>query len=101
VRRDWSASGSLDDFFARSPTGTDWLDVAELIRSTETVLASGWSTRIRCRAGAGRVTQLGDAAHPMVPRGSNGAGRRSSTRLLADCPRRAVGAEALPRTTHS
>jgi 2-polyprenyl-6-methoxyphenol hydroxylase-like FAD-dependent oxidoreductase len=25
--------------------------------------------------GAGRVTLLGDAAHPMVPRGSNGAGQ--------------------------
>ena len=35
-----------------------------------------WSTRTRWpRWSFGRVTLLGDAAHPMVPRGSNGAGQ--------------------------
>ena len=34
----------------------------------------------------GRVTLLGDAAHPMVPRGSNGAGQAIiDARVLADC----------------
>ena len=34
----------------------------------------------------GRVTLLGDAAHPMVPRGSNGAGQAIlDARALADC----------------
>jgi 2-polyprenyl-6-methoxyphenol hydroxylase-like FAD-dependent oxidoreductase len=34
----------------------------------------------------GRVTLLGDAAHPMVPRGSNGAGQAIlDARSLADC----------------
>ncbi len=33
----------------------------------------------------GRVTLLGDAAHPMVPRGSNGAGQAIlDARCLAD-----------------
>src|SRR5262249_54054184 len=34
----------------------------------------------------GRVTLLGDAAHPMVPRGSNGAGQAIlDAEALADC----------------
>jgi 2-polyprenyl-6-methoxyphenol hydroxylase-like FAD-dependent oxidoreductase len=34
----------------------------------------------------GRVTLLGDAAHPMVPRGSNGAGQAIlDARVLAEC----------------
>jgi 2-polyprenyl-6-methoxyphenol hydroxylase-like FAD-dependent oxidoreductase len=34
----------------------------------------------------GRVTLLGDAAHPMVPRGSNGAGQAIlDARALAEC----------------
>src|SRR5437879_767302 len=36
----------------------------------------------------GRVTVLGDAAHPMVPRGSNGAGQAIlDVRALVDCLR--------------
>ena len=36
----------------------------------------------------GRVTLLGDAAHPMVPRGSNGAGQAIlDARALAECLR--------------
>ena len=77
VRRDWMAKGALDDFL---PTfahwNFDWLDVAALIRKTDSVLAypmvdqdplPRWSFE--------RVTLLGDAAHPMYPRGSNGAGQ--------------------------
>jgi 2-polyprenyl-6-methoxyphenol hydroxylase-like FAD-dependent oxidoreductase len=43
------------------------------------------------------VTLLGDAAHPMVPRGSNGAGQAIlDARALADClARRANPVEAL------
>jgi len=45
----------------------------------------------------GRLTLLGDAAHPMVPRGSNGAGQAIlDARALADClSRRADPVEAL------
>jgi 2-polyprenyl-6-methoxyphenol hydroxylase-like FAD-dependent oxidoreductase len=37
----------------------------------------------------GRITLLGDAAHPMVPRGSNGAGQAIlDARVLAECLRK-------------
>ena len=64
----------------------DWLDVPAMIRATETILEYPmidqdplpWWTD-------GRVTLLGDAAHPMLPRGSNGAGQAIlDARKLAD-----------------
>ena len=43
----------------------------------------------------GRVTLLGDAAHPMYPRGSNGAGQAIlDARALAGCLRREADAPA-------
>ena len=46
--------------------------------------------------GFGRLTLLGDAAHPMVPRGSNGAGQAIlDTNRLAHCL--AQGGDALKR----
>ena len=58
----------------------------------------------------GRVTLLGDAAHPMVPRGSNGAGQAIlDARVLAaelsskDDPREALAAyeaQRLPATSN-
>jgi 2-polyprenyl-6-methoxyphenol hydroxylase-like FAD-dependent oxidoreductase len=75
--RDWNRRGRLEDFIgAYADWHFDWLDVPELIRSTKTILEfpmidqeplPWWSK--------GRVTLLGDAAHPMYPRGSNGAGQ--------------------------
>jgi 2-polyprenyl-6-methoxyphenol hydroxylase-like FAD-dependent oxidoreductase len=99
VRRDWSARGSLDDFFpAFADWRFDWLDVAEMIRSTDTVLAYPMVDQDPLpRWSFGRVTLLGDAAHPMVPRGSNGAGQAILDALcLADeLAARGVGTEAL------
>ena len=99
VRRDWSARGRLDDFFAAfADWHFDWLDVAELIRSTDTVLAYPMVDQDPLpRWSFGRVTLLGDAAHPMVPRGSNGAGQAILDAVcLADrLAARGVGAEAL------
>ena len=45
----------------------------------------------------GRLTLLGDAAHPMYPRGSNGAGQAilDATCLAAELARHGVGPEAL------
>ena len=85
--------GELDDFIgAFADWHFDWLDVPALIRGAETILEfpmvdqdplPWWSQ--------GRVTLLGDAAHPMYPRGSNGAGQAIlDARALAD---------ALARTT--
>jgi 2-polyprenyl-6-methoxyphenol hydroxylase-like FAD-dependent oxidoreductase len=75
--RDWNRPGKLEDFIgAYADWRFDWLDVPALIRSTKTILEFPmidqdplpWWSR-------GRVTLLGDAAHPMYPRGSNGAGQ--------------------------
>jgi 2-polyprenyl-6-methoxyphenol hydroxylase-like FAD-dependent oxidoreductase len=72
---DWNHPGKLTDFLDifkdwRFP----WLDVPALIANAEQILeypmvdkdpVSQWTF--------GRVTLLGDAAHPMYPRGSNGS----------------------------
>ena len=87
VQRDWNARGELADFFpAFANWHFDWLDVAALIRSTATVLAYPMVDQDPLpRWSFGRVTLLGDAAHPMVPRGSNGAGQAIlDARCLAD-----------------
>src|SRR5690606_28264745 len=54
----------------------DWLDVAALIRNAESILEYPMVDQDPLPTWTrGRVTLLGDAAHPMVPRGSNGAGQ--------------------------
>jgi 2-polyprenyl-6-methoxyphenol hydroxylase-like FAD-dependent oxidoreductase len=85
--RDWSRPGALDDFIgAFEDWHFDWLDAPTLIRSAEAILEFPmvdqdplpWWSR-------GRVTLLGDAAHPMYPRGSNGAGQAIlDARVLAE-----------------
>jgi 5-methylphenazine-1-carboxylate 1-monooxygenase len=74
-REDWTRRGYLDDFIGRfSDWHFDWLDVPALFESAREIYEYPtidsdplpWWTR-------GRVTLLGDAAHPMVPRGSNGS----------------------------
>jgi 2-polyprenyl-6-methoxyphenol hydroxylase-like FAD-dependent oxidoreductase len=77
ARRDWNGRGRLEDFFpAFADWHFDWLDVAALIKSTETILEYPMVDQDPLpRWSFGRITLLGDAAHPMVPRGSNGAGQ--------------------------
>ena len=86
-QRDWTRPGQLADFIgAFEDWHFDWLDVPALIRAADSVLEFPmvdqdplpWWTQ-------GRVTLLGDAAHPMVPRGSNGAGQAIlDARCLSD-----------------
>jgi 2-polyprenyl-6-methoxyphenol hydroxylase-like FAD-dependent oxidoreductase len=99
VQRDWNAKGRLADFFAAfQHWHFDWLDAAALIENTETVLAYPMVDQDPLpRWSFGRITLLGDAAHPMVPRGSNGAGQAIlDARCLADeLAARGLGAEAL------
>ncbi len=88
AQRDWNRRGALADFIgAYEDWHFDWLDVPVFIRAADAILEfpmidqdplPWWSD--------GRVTLLGDAAHPMVPRGSNGAGQAIlDARSLADC----------------
>jgi 5-methylphenazine-1-carboxylate 1-monooxygenase len=76
-RRDWNRPGTLDDFIgAFADWHFDWLDVPALIRAAESVLEFPMVDQDPLpRWSFGRVTLLGDAAHPMVPRGANGAGQ--------------------------
>jgi len=76
-KRDWNRHGSLDDFLgAFADWHFGWLDVPAFIRAADSVLEFPMVDQDPLpRWSFGRVTLLGDAAHPMVPRGSNGAGQ--------------------------
>lgn len=74
-RADWSRPGQLDDLM---PTfgrwRFEWLNVPGLITRAEQMLEWPMVDRDPLpRWRLGRSTLLGDAAHPMVPIGSNGA----------------------------
>jgi 2-polyprenyl-6-methoxyphenol hydroxylase-like FAD-dependent oxidoreductase len=64
----------------------DWLDVPGLIRGASQVFEYPMVDRDPvARWSFGRVTLLGDAAHPMYPRGSNGSAQALiDARVLAD-----------------
>jgi 5-methylphenazine-1-carboxylate 1-monooxygenase len=76
-KRDWNRPGSIDDFIgAFADWHFDWLDVPVFIRAADSVLEFPMVDQDPLpRWSFGRVTLSGDAAHPMVPRGSNGAGQ--------------------------
>ena len=87
AKNDWNRPGQLEDLL---PIFKDWrfpwLNAAELIANAEKILeypmvdkdpVAQWTF--------GRVTMLGDAAHPMYPRGSNGSAQALiDGRVLAD-----------------
>jgi 2-polyprenyl-6-methoxyphenol hydroxylase-like FAD-dependent oxidoreductase len=86
--RDWTREGRLEDFIgAFADMRFDWLDIPTLLRATEHVLEYPMVDQDPLdRWSFGRVTLLGDAAHPMVPRGSNGAGQAIlDTRAFTEC----------------
>lgn len=82
LERDWGRAGKLEDFIdVFADWKFDFLDVPKIFEDADTLLEypmvdqeplDQWTV--------GRVTLLGDAAHPMVPRGSNGAGQ-----AIVDC----------------
>jgi 2-polyprenyl-6-methoxyphenol hydroxylase-like FAD-dependent oxidoreductase len=76
-KRDWNRKGNIEDFIGPfSDWHFDWLDVPAFIRAADSVLEFPMVDQDPLpRWTFGRVTLLGDAAHPMVPRGSNGAGQ--------------------------
>ncbi len=88
---DWNVAGRLEDFLpAFAGWRFDWLDCAALLRNAEQILETPMVDREPLPFWTqGRVTLLGDAAHPMYPRGSNGAGQAIlDARTLAGCLRR-------------
>ena len=74
---DWSREGKLEDFFwACREMAFEWLDIPSLVRAADFVLEYPMVDKDPlARWSFGRRTLLGDAAHPMYPRGSNGAGQ--------------------------
>ncbi len=86
-RRDWNRPGRLDDFIgAVADWHFDWLDVPAFLRASDVVLEFPMVDQDPLpRWSFDRVSLLGDAAHPMVPRGSNGAGQAIlDAQVLAD-----------------
>ncbi len=86
-QNDWNKPGNLADFLPIYASWRfDWLDIAQMIKDAELILEypmvdkdpiAQWSF--------GHVTLAGDAAHPMYPRGSNGAAQAAiDARVLAD-----------------
>jgi 2-polyprenyl-6-methoxyphenol hydroxylase-like FAD-dependent oxidoreductase len=86
-KNDWNKPGKLEDFLPLYADWTfDWLDVAALIRESDLILEYPMVDKDPVRQWTfGRVTLAGDAAHPMYPRGSNGAAQALiDGRTLAD-----------------
>ena len=84
---DWNRPGKLADFIgALEDWKFDWLDVPKFIRSADRILEYPMVDQDPLpRWNFGRLTLLGDAAHPMYPRGANGAAQAIlDARALAD-----------------
>jgi 2-polyprenyl-6-methoxyphenol hydroxylase-like FAD-dependent oxidoreductase len=108
VQNDWNQPGDLADFLpVYENWNFDWLDVPQMIRDSEQILEYPMVDKDPIDVWTfGRVTLAGDAAHPMYPRGSNGAAQSLiDARTLADAllghsdPRQALRAYEAARVT--
>jgi len=84
---DWNKPGDLADFLPLYENWNfDWLDVGQMIRDADQILEYPMVDKDPIGTWTfGRVTLAGDAAHPMYPRGSNGAAQAViDARALAD-----------------
>ena len=89
-REDWNRAGNLDDFAPRFDDWVfDWLDIPQLLRAAPGTFLFPMVDRDPLDYWTeGRVTLIGDAAHPMYPIGSNGASQGIlDARVLAGCIR--------------
>lgn len=85
---DWSREGRLEEVLPHfADWFLPWLDVPGLLAGAERILEYPMVDREPLpRWGGGRVTLLGDAAHPMYPVGSNGGSQAVlDARVLARC----------------
>jgi 2-polyprenyl-6-methoxyphenol hydroxylase-like FAD-dependent oxidoreductase len=84
---DWNRPGRLEDVLPLFEDWRfDWLNVPELIAKADSILEYPMVDKDPVPQWTfGRVTLLGDAAHPMYPRGSNGSAQALvDARTLAD-----------------
>ena len=87
TQNDWNKPGKLADFLPIYESWRfDWLDVGQLIRDADQILEYPMVDKDPIDTWTfGRITLAGDAAHPMYPRGSNGAAQAAiDARTLAD-----------------
>lgn len=87
-REDWNRAGDLADFLPRFIDWVfPWLDVPSVISSAPATFLFPMVDRDPVeRWSFGRITLLGDAAHPMYPIGSNGASQAIlDARTLTGC----------------
>ena len=87
TQNDWNKPGNLADFFPLYENWHfEWLDVAQMIRDADQILEYPMVDKDPIDKWTfGRITLAGDAAHPMYPRGSNGAAQSAiDARTLAD-----------------
>jgi 2-polyprenyl-6-methoxyphenol hydroxylase-like FAD-dependent oxidoreductase len=99
AKNDWNRPGNLDDFIDRvADWHFDWLDVPQFIRGADLILEYPMVDQDPLpHWNFGCVTLLGDAAHPMYPRGANGAAQSilDACALAAACKAQADPLAAL------
>ena len=86
-RNDWNKRARPEDFVHLFADWVfDWLDVPAMCKAADAILEYPMVDKDPIpRWTFGRVTLMGDAAHPMYPRGSNGSAQSAiDARTLAD-----------------